>query len=1667
MRIRFALAALAFALLAPAALAQTWLTIPASRTQPGAAANASSGSPQISPNGRWIAFNSGANNVVTGQLDQFDTDVFLLDRQANTMTLVSHAADNPLRASTPGASQAKTNVGLYALFDSNAPFLVPGQTAGFASNTFLHAPFDGSNRLISHAVGDPATRSNGECRGRALDPNAQVAVMACTSTNLQAGITDGNNTHDLYLYQTVFDTNTLITHSSASTTTASDAGVDAFNGRVIIGADRRYVAFTSISTNLVNGVDTNNAEDVFLYDTQDGSIKLVSHRFDDFVDSGPAGASLVAVQNGAVVFNSTNTIHVPGATDTNASSDVFSYDIASGNITLVTHAVGTPLVAANGASTAAVGTSTQRVLIETTATNLANGLSGAMTRDVMLWTRQFDSFTLVSHASTGAGVRANAASRAVASSVLTTRAVFETSATNVIAGFSASPTNASNLYAFDSGTGVNQLITHLQGQSAIGSARAPDTATVKVDDAGNTVAYASLAGDLSASADGNATSDVYAYDWAANASTLISRAAFALPSSGNAQAQPVDISGDGRYVLESSTATDLAFDQIETGTDADVFVYDADAGTQQLVSFAIEGFEVRSNVPANAPSTAKAISRDGTWILFSSAATNLLAFQNDTNAAADVFLANRTGGIALVSHATSGNNVAANAAATPIAVSADGTWVLYESNASNLVTGINDANATTDVFLYDRLNGISTLVSKATGAATAANDTSRAIALTPDGRYALFQSRATNLVAGFTNNNGVGDDVFRFDRTTGTVRLVSHAVGSATQGANAGAGAIGIGDDGDRVVFNSSASNLLAGGGGTGLSNAFLHQVTGGTTRLVSHSFASETDFPNGTSLPVAISGDGTAVLFSATGSTIVNGFVDGNGAAPDLYWYDAATRVNTLFSRSTTSATQGSNREWLAARINTSASRVVFSTLASDVVAGVNAGNFFSQVYQHDRAAGTNSLVSHRDGGTLEAIDNSGSPVMSTNGDQVAYESSSTNLVAWTDNNSARDTFLARRSVGFVVTPVVTGNGTIAPNGPQTVAPGGTATFTLTPGTGQRISSASGCGGTLAGNQFTTAAVNASCTVTIAFVPLQFQLRYLFDPARGTISGATTQTVDYGGSSSPVVPQPNAGFQFSGWSDGRTDIPRIDANVTADVTVTAQFAVQRVNLLYSAGAGGTIDGFPSRFFQVDYGTDGPTVTAIPDAGQAFVRWSDGRLGAQRADLAVTANVNVQAEFAASPNLTVTPVVGANGTITPSGPQTVPPGGITFFDLAPNAGYRIGSAGGCNGSLVGNRFTTGPVNANCTVTFAFNRTPTAQDGTLAAQEDGGSYGGTLVGDDDDAFSYFIVATPTKGQLVLQAGGQYFYSPNADANGTDTFSFRTTDGVQSSNVATVTISIAAINDKPSFALSPAVLPEHPQGTSGQQTRNGILANIDFGPPDEDATQAIASVQAFETFDPANILTNVAISNAGVLTYTLSGNAGLARVSVSITDNGGTLNGGQATSDPQQLTISVRNATDLQVSDTNGATSVAPNQAVVYQVLVANAGPYATTAARLDIPVPAGLSNVLWSCDTVQNATCPQANGTGAINAQSVDLPNGGVLRYLVTGNVSAAAGATLTHVATVATTGAMFEADAANNTATDADPVVALGDALFRNGFENAPQITVPVPDDALLYPQEH
>src|SRR5439155_382171 len=153
-----------------------------------------------------------------------------------------------------------------------------------------------------------------------------------------------------------------------------------------------------------------------------------------------------------------------------------------------------------------------------------------------------------------------------------------------------------------------------------------------------------------------------------------------------------------------------------------------------------------------------------------------------------------------------------------------------------------------------------------------------------------------------------------------------------------------------------------------------------------------------------------------------------------------------------------------------------------------------------------------------------------------------------------------------------------------------------------------------------------------------------------GSLTVTTPQTVNHGANGTAVTAVANTGYHFVNWSDLSTANPRTDTNVTANISVTANFAINTYTLTYTAGANGTISGTTPQ--TVNHGANGTAVTAVADTGYHFVKCSDLSTANPRTDTNVTANISVTANFAIN-TYTITASAGANGNISPSGAVTV------------------------------------------------------------------------------------------------------------------------------------------------------------------------------------------------------------------------------------------------------------------------------------------------------------------------------------------------------------------------------------------------------------------------------
>ena len=236
------------------------------------------------------------------------------------------------------------------------------------------------------------------------------------------------------------------------------------------------------------------------------------------------------------------------------------------------------------------------------------------------------------------------------------------------------------------------------------------------------------------------------------------------------------------------------------------------------------------------------------------------------------------------------------------------------------------------------------------------------------------------------------------------------------------------------------------------------------------------------------------------------------------------------------------------------------------------------------------------------------------------------------------------------------------------------------------------------AANPRTDTGVTADITVTASFAINTYTLTYTAG-ANGTITGSSPQTVNHGASGTAVTAVPATNYHFVNWSDGSTANPRTDTNVTANMTVTASFALNTYTLTYTAGANGSIVGTSPQ--TVNHGASGTLVTATPTTGYHFVSWSDGYPTAARTDTNVTANITATASFAIN-TYTLTYTAGANGSITGTSPQTVNHGASgTAVTAVANAGYHFVSWSG--GSTANPRTDTNvTANLSVTATFAIN-----------------------------------------------------------------------------------------------------------------------------------------------------------------------------------------------------------------------------------------------------------------------------------------------------------------------------------------------------------------------------
>jgi len=377
---------------------------------------------------------------------------------------------------------------------------------------------------------------------------------------------------------------------------------------------------------------------------------------------------------------------------------------------------------------------------------------------------------------------------------------------------------------------------------------------------GRYVAFLSAAPNL-VSGDRNRTRDVFVRDLRTSTTSRASIASGGAESNG--PSEKPSISANGRIVAFPSMATNLVV--ADRNGYQDVFVRDRAGGTTRRISVGPSG-------EANGPSLASLVSADGRVVAYSSEASNLVA--GDRNGALDVFLTDSAGRrTSRVSIGTIGEPDDRSEASS---IDARGQVIAFRSFAPNLVLG--DWNGLADVFVHDRAAAAMERANVSSNGIEADAATFRGM-VSGDGRYVGFRSRADDLVPEDTND---ALDVFVHDRVTGVTTRVS--VASDGRQADSSGFDHGtranlfmsrpfLSANGRYAAFTSRAANLVE-GDRNGKADVFVHDLwTGRTIRV---SLTADGTEANGDSLVAGISGDGRVVAYTSLADNLVPGDTNG-----------------------------------------------------------------------------------------------------------------------------------------------------------------------------------------------------------------------------------------------------------------------------------------------------------------------------------------------------------------------------------------------------------------------------------------------------------------------------------------------------------------------------------------------------------------------------------------------------------------------------------------------------------------------------------------------------------------------------------------------------------------------------------------------------------------------
>ncbi len=741
------------------------------------------------------------------------------------------------------------------------------------------------------------------------------------------------------------------------------AGVTSGAGTAQISQNGRYLFYTSANGLSVPGVEW-GLDQIYRFDRLTGTTVLVSQSTGGAVGNNSSATPVISADGNIVAFISNSSNLVAGGT---GIQQIYVRNIAAGTTTLASQSTSGAI--GNGTAAApSISADGNLVAFLSSATNLVAGVG-----HTQIYLRNLNAGTTILVSQTTAGLPGGDFSTLPAISADGSVIAFKSSATLVPGA------NGQHIYARNLALGTTVLVSQSTG-GAVGN-MISDLPIISGN--GRVIVFQSNSTNLVA---GATDFQLYARNLADGTTVLVNQSSGGAIGDGGSSTPT--ISQDGNIVAFLSNAGNL----IPGVSGQNAFVRNFAAGTTLLVNQSTGG--VISNAAAFVP----VINADGTAVAFQSTASNLV----NGVTGLQIYVRNLVAGTtSLVSQSTGG--AASAATATSPLINADGTLVVFQTTAVNLVPGASS----NQIYIRNLSDGTTVIGcprdSNLAGLRRTANGTTSSGVIHRGGRYVFFRNNAEDIVAGSS-----GIQVFRFDRNTGETVLVSQS--SDGMAGNNPSDLPTTSNDGNLAVFGSTATNLVAGVSGQ---QVYLRNFNTGTTALVSQSSSGVAG--NGSSSTGGFNSDGTKVFFISSATNLVAGV-----SGQQIYLRDLVAGTTELVSQGMGGAPANSNI--LSYFVRSGGNQIVFTTSATNLVAGVSG----QQIYSRNLITGTTVLVSQSTAGV--AGNNSYSSIsVSENGSIVTFFSFATNLVpgvsgsqVYARNLDTNTTSLVSQSTGGAI-----GNGT------------------------------------------------------------------------------------------------------------------------------------------------------------------------------------------------------------------------------------------------------------------------------------------------------------------------------------------------------------------------------------------------------------------------------------------------------------------------------------------------------------------------------------------------------------------------------------------------------------------------------------------------------------------